>query len=89
MENRSCQVAELEQREEAQRGCTIGQQKELSLDEELGSWRMIKGRSAMLYRKLEELGLVMESKRGAVTVQERIIQAEDKELCRSILIGNR
>ena len=40
MENRSCQEAELEQREEAQRGCSIGQQKEHSLDEELGSWRM-------------------------------------------------
>ena len=55
MENRSCQEAELEQREEAQRGCSLGQQKELSLDEELGSWRMIRGRTAVLYRKLEGL----------------------------------
>ena len=71
MENKSCQEAELEQREEAQRGCTIGQQKELSLDEELGSWRMIRGRTVVLYRKLEGLGPEMESRRGAVTVYKR------------------
>ena len=66
MENRSYQEAELEQREEAQRGCSLGQQKELSLDEELGSWRMIRGRIVVLYRKLEGLGLVMESRRAAM-----------------------
>ena len=42
------------------------------MDEELGSWRTIKGRTAVLYRKLEGLGLVMESRRGAV--KERINQ---------------
>ena len=71
MENRSCKEAELEQREEAQRGCTIGQQKEFSLYEELGSWRMIRGRIVVLYRKLGGLGPVMESRRGAVTVCRR------------------
>ena len=41
------------------------------MDEELESWRMIRGRTAMLYKKLEELRLVMESRRGAVVVCRR------------------
>ena len=61
----------MEQREEAQRGFSIGQQKELSLDEELGSWRMIRGKTAVLYRKLEGLGPVMESRSEAVTFCRR------------------
>ena len=41
------------------------------MDEELESWRMIKGRTTVLYRKLEGLGLVMESRRGAMTIYKR------------------
>ena len=46
--------------------------KELSLDEELGSWSMIRGRTIVLYRKLEEPEPVMESKREAMTVCRRV-----------------
>ena len=54
------------------------------MDEELGRWRMIKVRTVVLYRKLEVLEHVMESRRGSMNACRRgIIQAEAKELYKS------